>query len=170
VELRDAACGVRLAVGAVVMTTRRPGFTLLELIVALAVLSLLLAAALPRISATLPSLAVDRAAWQLVSELELARVKAINRNARTRTILELEPGRYRVEAESEGRFESEGGLRALPGGVGFDPAGSTRVSGGRISITFQPRGHTTDNATIALRAGAAQRRVVVSGAGRVRVE
>ena len=153
------------------MTTRRRGFTLLELLCALGILSLLLAAALPRVSAALPGLLLDRAAWQLVSELELARVKAINRNTRVRTILELEPGQYRVEAESEGRFESEGGLRALPAGVAFDASASSRVSGGRISITFLPRGHTTDNATIALRAGAgAPRRVVVSGAGRVRVE
>ena len=153
------------------MTTRRRGFTLLELLCALGILSLLLAAALPRISAVLPGLLLDRAAWQLVSALELARVKAINRNTRVRTILELEGGQYRVEAESEGRFESDGGTRALPAGVLFDASASTRVSAGRISITFLPRGHTTDNATIALGAGAgARRRVVVSGAGRVRVE
>jgi len=153
------------------MAKRRDGFTLLELLCALGVLAALLAIALPRVSATLPGLHVDRAAWQLVSELQLARLKAVNRNTRVRTILDLGAGRYRVESETEGRFEPEGGERPLPPGVTFDAAASTRVSGGTISITYAPRGQTSDNATIALSAsGGATRRVVVSGAGRVRVQ
>src|SRR5690242_10494244 len=134
------------------MAKRRDGFTLLELLCALAVLAALLAIALPRVSATLPGLHVDRAAWQLVSELQLARLKAVNRNTRVRTILDLGAGRYRVESETEGRFELEGGERALPSGVTFDAGASTRVSGGIISITYAPRGQTSDNATIALSA------------------
>jgi type IV fimbrial biogenesis protein FimT len=150
---------------------RRHGFTLLELVCALGILSVLLAIALPRISAALPGLLVDQAARRLVSELELARVKAVNRNTRVRTICELAAAQYRVEIESEGRFDPEGGARTFPSGVGFDAASSTRVSGGRISITWLPRGHTFDNATIALTAtGGAVRRVIVSAAGRVRVE
>jgi len=153
------------------MATRRHGFTLLELLCALGVLSILLAAALPALSATLPALALDRAGAQLVSELELARVKAINRNTRVRAIFDLGAGRYRIEAESEGNFAAEGPDRTLPSGVGFDPSGSTRISGGRISITYLPRGLTADNATIALSGGGGgRRRVIVSGAGRVRVE
>jgi type IV fimbrial biogenesis protein FimT len=150
---------------------RRDGFTLLELLCALGVLSVLLAIALPRVSAALPGLLLDQAARRLVSDLELARVKAINRNTRVRTICELAAAQYRVEIESEGRFEPEGGARTFPSGVAFDAASSTRVSGGRVSVTWLPRGHTFDNATIALTAtGGAVRRVIVSTAGRVRVE
>jgi type IV fimbrial biogenesis protein FimT len=149
----------------------RHGFTLLELVCALGVLSVFFAIALPRISATLPGLLVDQAARRLVSELELARVKAVNRNTRVRTICELAAAQYRVEIESEGRFEPEGDARMFPSGVAFDAASSTRVSGGRISITWLPRGHTFDNATIALTAtGGTVRRVIVSAAGRVRIE
>jgi type IV fimbrial biogenesis protein FimT len=150
---------------------RRDGFTLLELLCALGVLSVLLAIALPRVSAALPGLLLDQAARRLVSDLELARVKAINRNTRVRTICELAAAQYRVEIESEGRFDPEGGARTFPSGVAFDAASSTRVSGGRVSVTWLPRGHTFDNATIALTAtGGAVRRVIVSTAGRVRVE
>ena len=149
----------------------RHGFTLLELLCTLGVLSLLVAIALPRISAALPGLLVDQAARRLVSDLELARVKAVNRNTRVRTICELAAAQYRIEIESEGRFDPEGGARTFPSGVAFDAASSTRVSGGRISVTWLPRGHTFDNATIALTAtGGAARRVIVSAAGRVRVE
>ncbi len=151
--------------------TRSPGFTLLELLCALGVLSLLAATALPRISATLPALALDRAARQISAELELARVEAITRNTRARTIFNLAASTYSVELESEGRFESEGAVRSLPSGVSIDPAASSRVSAGKISITFVPRGNTADNATIAVTTVAGgSRRVVVSAAGRVRIE
>jgi type IV fimbrial biogenesis protein FimT len=150
---------------------RRDGFTLLELLCALGVLSVLLAIALPMFSAALPGLLLDQAARRLVSDLELARVKAINRNTRVRTICELAAAQYRVEIESEGRFDPEGGARTFPSGVAFDAASSTRVSGGRVSVTWLPRGHTFDNATIALTAtGGAVRRVIVSTAGRVRMQ
>jgi type IV fimbrial biogenesis protein FimT len=148
----------------------RGGFTVLELLCVLGVLSVLLATALPRAAAMLPRLALEQAARQLAAELELARVKAINRNTRVRTIADLAAASYRLEAETEGRFEPEGAARLLPRGVGFDASASTRVSGASISITFLPRGHTADNATIALGAAADLRRVIVNASGRVRVE
>src|SRR5262249_47189733 len=58
------------------------GFTILELVCTLGILSVLFAIALPGISAALPGLLVDQAARRLVSELELARVKAVNRDTR----------------------------------------------------------------------------------------
>ncbi|MET0151521.1 MAG: GspH/FimT family pseudopilin [Candidatus Binatia bacterium] len=150
---------------------RSTGFTLLELLCAIGVLSLLAATSLPRISAILPALALDRAARQIAAELALARVEAITRNTRSRTIFDLAAARYSVELESEGRFNGESAVRTLPAGVSFNSVASTRVSAGRISITFVPRGNTADNATIAVAtASGGSRRVVVSAAGRVRVE
>lgn len=137
----------------------------------LGVLAVLLAAALPQVSAVWPRVLADQAARQLAADLELARVRAIHRNSRVRAALELASAQYRIEVESEGRFDPEGAPRRLPAGIGFDAAGSTRVVGGRISITFLPRGHTADNATIAVAAPNGQRRrVIVSAAGRVRTE
>lgn len=151
--------------------THRRGFTVLELLCALGILAVLLAVALPRISAVWPRVLADQAARQLAADLELARVKAINRNSRVRAAVEIASAEYRIEVESEGRFDPEGGPRRLPTGIDFDAAGSTRIVDGRISITFLPRGHTADNATIVVRAGDGQRRrVIVSSAGRVRIE
>lgn len=150
---------------------RQLGFTVLDLLAALGVVSIVLAIAAPRVSAVLPGLLLDQGARRLASDLELTRVKAINRNTRVRTICELSTAKYRVEAESEGRFEPEGSARALPPGVAFDAGSSTRVSAGAIAITFLPRGNTSDNATIALvAAGGASRRVIVSSGGRVRLQ
>ncbi len=151
--------------------TRRRGFTVLELLCALGILAALLAVALPRLSAVWPRVLADQAVRQLAADLELARVKAINRNSRVRAAVEIASAEYRIEVESEGRFDPEGGPRRLPEGIVFDAAGSTRIVGGRISITFLPRGHTADNATIAISASDGQRRrVIVSSAGRVRTE
>ena len=137
----------------------------------LGVIALLLAIAVPQVSALLPGLMLDQAARRLVSDIELVRVKAINRNNRVRAIVDLDDDQYRIESESEGRFEPDGGPRLLPPGIEFDPASSTRVIGGRVTITILPRGHTFDSATIALRAGdGSRRRVIVGSAGRVRLE
>ena len=146
------------------------GFSLLELLCALGVLSLVLAIALPRIPAVLQRLAVDQSVRRLANELELARVKAISRNTRVRTIIDVATSTYVVSIDSEGRFSPEGASRHLATGVWVDPAESTRVAGGRISITYVPRGNTADNATIVVRAGPERKSVVVSAAGRVRTE
>lgn len=148
----------------------RRGFTVLELLCALGVLAVLLSIALPRVSAILPALLLDQAASRLAADLALSRVKAINRNTRVRTIVELAPAAYRVEVESEGRFESEGDTRPFPPRIDVDRSASTRISGGAISITFQPRGNTSDNATIALTTGGGSKRVVVGTNGRVRIQ
>lgn len=143
---------------------------MLELICALGIISVLLSIAVPGVSANLPRLLLDQAARRLASEIELARLKAVSRNARVRVVIELAAAAYRVEVESEGYFGAEGSARALPAGIVFDAASSTGIVAGRISITFHPRGHTADNATIALgTTHTERRRVIVSSAGRVRI-
>jgi prepilin-type N-terminal cleavage/methylation domain-containing protein len=151
--------------------TDRRGFTVLELLCSLGIVSVLFAIALPRVSAVLPGLLLDQAARQLVSEVELVRVKAINRNNRVRILFDLDRAQYRIENEVEGRFEPEGEPRRLPPGIAFDASACTRVADGRVTITLLPRGHTFDNATIALAAAEGnRRRVIVGSAGRVRLE
>jgi prepilin-type N-terminal cleavage/methylation domain-containing protein len=152
------------------LLARRRGFTVLELLFALGMLLVLAAIAEPRVAASLPGIFLEQGSRGLAAELELARLKAVTRNSRVRVVVRLDAASYDVEEDSEGRFVADGATRRLPGGVAFDPALSSRVSQNRISITFQPRGHTADNATIALAAGQVRRRVVVSPAGRVRIE
>ena len=97
-----AACSTDPAMGRAPI--RRDGFTLLELLCALGMLSVLLAIALPRVSAALPGLLLDQAARRLVSDLELARVKAVNRNTRVRTICDLAAAS--IESRSSPRVAS----------------------------------------------------------------
>src|SRR5262249_10321574 len=84
----ERALATRLLHLAAMLRFRRDGFSLLELLAALGVMSLLAAVALPRVSGVLPALLLDQAARQLVSDLELTRLKAIHRNHRVRALFD----------------------------------------------------------------------------------
>lgn len=146
----------------------RAGFTLLELIVSFAIVSLLLAIGAPRLAALGPSLSLERSARFLALDLERTRWLAIARNSRARLDIDLTSGRYASEVEGDTGYVRVF-ARDLPSGIGFDEAASTRIVDGRIAVVFQPRGNTFSNATIALATtGDRLRRVVVNQAGRVR--
>ena len=147
---------------------RRAGFTLLELLVALVIVSLVLAIGAPRLSALGPSLSLERSSRFLAIDLERTRWLAVARNSRARIEIDLAAGRYTSAVEGDSGYVLVF-ARDLPSGIGFDETASTRVVDGRISVVFQPRGNTFSNATIALAtSGDRVRRVVVNQAGRVR--
>lgn len=89
-------------------TTRRwPGFTLVELLVALVILSLAMAVAVPRFAAGNPALSVRSAARDLVAGLQLARNLAITENRAVSIRFD----------RAAGAFEVAGRRRELPRGV-----------------------------------------------------
>lgn len=150
--------------------TASTGFTLLELLVALAIASLLLGIAAPRLYALVPAFELDRATRILAIDLERARWLAITRNARSRLVIDLVAGSYVAEVEGGSSYVPVF-ARDLGAGVGFDAAASTRVVDGRIVFVFQPRGNTATLATVALQAsGDLGRRVIVNAAGRARID
>jgi general secretion pathway protein H len=131
-------------------STLAPGFTLLELLVVLALATLLLALAPPLITSALPGVELKAAARRVTSGLRLAREEAI-RSGRDRAFL--------IDVE-ERLIEVEGGYRStsLPqdldvkleaaeqemisdqaGGVRFFPDGSS--TGGRIVLSDGKRGY-----------------------------
>ena len=63
------------------------GFTLTELAVALAMVALLLAVGLPRLSGVLDWVAADRAAREVTTALAVARAAAVMRGTRTRVTI-----------------------------------------------------------------------------------
>lgn len=151
---------------------RRPGhhaFTILELLVALAIAGLVLAIAAPRLHALVPAYEIDRAARLLALDLERTRWLAIARNSRSRLVVDLAAESWAAEVEGPSGY-SPVFDRDLRSGVGFDPGASTRIAAGRITLVFEPRGNTATSATIALTAGEAlRRRVILNAAGRARI-
>lgn len=141
------------------------GFTVLELIVAIAVATIVMGIAIPSLLAWLPTLRLSSAARQVATELQLARMKAISQNAKFRvTFVGSIPGAtsYQLEKDSGGTFITDSGPFTLPQGI--------TVSALSAQSEFQPRGTANTASTITLRNGNSEtKNVQVAVVGRVSV-
>ena len=138
----------------------RRGYTSLELIVVLLVVTGLLGIAVPRMVAILDAIEVERAAREILGAYRRARITAIMRS-RT-AVLTVGPTALTIRARGDTAdlWRSEG-----PAAAGVTLAGPTR------QITFSPVGLTTGvaNATFHLSRRSASRTIVVSRLGRARI-
>jgi len=153
------------------------GFTLLELLLVVAMLGILGSIASLQLAPLLSSVRLDSGARQVASDLQAARMKAIVQNRRFRVTFRPSTKDYVVDAEAAGAWRrhnlhshdpgvADDALIALPVGVGI-----TAVNSGG-DVIFVPRGHVDGGITITLGAatGGDAKRVVVNLAGRVRIE
>ena len=139
------------------------GFTLFELLVVLAVLSLVLAVGLPRLVSALPGTETRRSASDLAATLKDARFLAIRRNVETAVVLDLAGRRYAVAGTRE--------THNLPSGleVAMVVAGAGQADGRAGRISFYPDG-SSSGGRISLSQGTHRYHVDVAWlTGRVRV-
>jgi prepilin-type N-terminal cleavage/methylation domain-containing protein len=138
----------------------RRGFTLLESALVLAVIGLTFGIALPRLNALRNSLAVSRAAEEIV---------AAHRRARVLAVLRSRPVVLSVSQDTL-TIRPAGAPADIWGGSGPAAAGVS-LSGPLRRITFSPVGLAMglSNATFPLGRGSATRTVIVSRLGRIRV-
>ena len=142
-------------------------FTLLELLLAIALTAVLSAATLPAYQRALAGWRLNAAARQVVMDLKLTRARAIL-DAATHRLRFTVPGQsYQPERQRPGgAYESVGPPIELPADV--DVIG---CSGAGAGISFRPRGVAGAFGTVALRnRDGAERDVVVDIAGRTRVQ
>jgi prepilin-type N-terminal cleavage/methylation domain-containing protein len=140
----------------------KSGLTLIELLIALAVLGILTGAALPRVSGWRDGYLVQAAASEIAGAHNRARIRAVLESR----ITELE-----VRADSLIlRVQGPGGTLQVWGAAGPLAAGIGLASPPR-TLLFAPTGVTLGfaNATFVLNRGTARRQVIVSRLGRVRV-
>jgi len=143
------------------------GFTLLELLLAIALLAALSAAAVPGYQRALAGWRLNAAARQVAMDLKLTRARALLDAAPHRLHFAVPGQSYQHERQRPGgAYESVGPPIELPADV--DVIGCTGAGAG---ISFRPRGIAATFGTVALRSrDGGERDVVVDIAGRMRVQ
>lgn len=156
---------------------RQRGFTIVELVAILSLLGVLGSLAFLQLKPLLAQVRLNSGARQIVSDLQVARMKAIAQNRRFRVTFRQAEGDYVIEREDgiswrrlilHGHTTDEVNNAAIP-----LPRGVSIVavnSGG--DVIFVPRGHVDGGISITLsaHAGADTRKIIVNLAGRVRIE
>jgi len=136
------------------MCNARYGFSVLELVVALALMAILAAIALPGWSRLLPSYQLDGSVRQVQSELHGIKMRAVSENTAFQLAYLADSSQYMIQ--SAGKVLA---TKPLPEGIVITKAGS---------ISFSPRG-TADANRVRLRSSTGLcKQVVVSATGRVR--
>ncbi|MGH7620328.1 MAG: prepilin-type N-terminal cleavage/methylation domain-containing protein [Gemmatimonadaceae bacterium] len=137
----------------------RSGFSLLEMVVVLTVTGVLLAIALPRMSAVRDRSAVRSAVDELGASFSTARAAAIARRAMVAVVVDTSAGV--VEVRSAGRIVVSRPLRALYG---------ISLMSNRDSAVYDQRGlgYGVTNLTVVVRRGAMVDTLTMSRLGRVR--
>lgn len=147
----------RVEVGLLAM--RRLGFTLLELVLVLMLVGVLLALAVPRLSALRDRSAVGSAMSELGTSFSTAREAAMSRRATVAVLLDTAAGA--VEVRSAGQSLLRRPLRSIYGIV---------LSSNRDSAVYDARGlgYGVTNLTIIVRRGTMVDTLTMSRLGRVR--
>jgi type II secretion system protein H len=139
----------------------RNAFTLLELMLVLAVLGILAGLALPHLSQAVDRIEVEGAANRLIAAHQRARIMAVTRGEVV--LLSIDSTRLTVS--------SQGDPNSLWADIGPAATG-VELAGPARRFIFSPEGITLglSNATLQLRRGNSTRTLVISRLGRIRIE
>jgi prepilin-type N-terminal cleavage/methylation domain-containing protein len=138
----------------------RQGFSLLELVLVLAVAGLLFGIAVPRLSEAVDHIEVGSAANHIVAAHQRARMLAVTRGQVL--VLSIEPAALAIRSRGQ----------TSPLWLEDGPAAArVMLDGPARQFTFSPEGFTLglSNATLHLVRGTASRTIVISRLGRVRI-
>ena len=141
------------------------GFTLLELIVAISIASVVMGIAIPSFLSWMPTLRLSSGARQVATDLQVARMKAISQNVKFRvSFIGSIPWAtsYRLEKDNSGTFVTDTGPFSLPEGI--------TVSALSATSEFQPRGTVNSASNITLQnINSETKTVQVAAVGRVTI-
>jgi len=143
------------------------GLTLLEMLVALSLVSALAGAATLQYQRTLPLWELKAATRQVILDLTEARTHAISEGRPFRLVFSVPGSSYERQSRADdGSYRSDGPPVSLPPHIEIEACTALGTA-----ISFQARGQAGTFGTITLRnSDGARRRIIVDIAGRMRVE
>ncbi len=145
---------------------RTAGFTLMEMILVLAVLSIMVTVAIPGFMSLLPGMRLNGATRQVAGDLMAARMKAVKLNQRTKVYFD-NSSQYRIcdDADNDGTVaDGEGDVVVRSIRSNYHDVVFTSAT----DPVFSPKG-TATNRTIALQNSSGSKSITISIAGRVKI-
>ena len=142
------------------------GLSLLELVVALALMAILGGAAVLNHHAMRPGLDLRMAARQVVLDLRVARRRAVAENVSHRVVFPIGAASYQPQRKTGSDYVDDGVAVRLPPGILISDCNATGNG-----ISFKPRGNAATFGTVIIRnSSGAERRIIVDIAGQARVQ
>jgi type IV fimbrial biogenesis protein FimT len=136
-------------------------FTLLELLIALAIFTILGAVAIPNWLALLPFYRLNSATRQVQSELHKTKSRAISERASYRLVFST--ASYSIEKDDGSGWQSTGENKPLPEGI-------TLGTGSALNLSFTSRGTSSGGTATLCNTDGRGKSLIVSGAGRIRID
>ena len=144
------------------------GVTLIELAVVLAIVAIMGLFFSPAIGEWLDNYRIRQAARDIVSHLQLAKIRAISSRLEYRVYFDVANDQYRLWVNDGGWVpDPEGVVCCTPRGVDITSAG---FSGGVNRAEFNPDGTTSNGTITVVNEQGKQYNVVVYRTGRIRIE
>ncbi len=147
---------------------RAGGFTFVEILVALGIIGILAAIAIPNWSTLLPNYALNSAARQVQSELQKAKSRAVSENAKYQLVFSTTDYSYSIQRDActGSSWQSTGENKPLPDGITL--AGTSDTT---LGFTCRGTSSDTTNKTVKLcNIKSKGKNVVLGTLGRVQID